>query len=45
LSPTNKEIKISENDSPLKEKKESSSDIIKKPFPVRAGNYDDPESE
>ena len=46
MSPkTNKELKISQTDSPLKDKKPSNSDLIKKPFPARAGNYDDPESE
>ena len=38
----NKELKT--NESPLK-LKPSDSDLIKKPFPARAGNYDDPESE
>jgi hypothetical protein len=32
------------NESPVK-LKPSQTDLIKKPFPARAGNYDDPESE
>jgi len=45
MSPkSNKEID-SKNDIPSKEVQPDGSDLIKKPFPARAGNYDDPESE
>lgn len=46
MSPkTTNQLKVPQNYSALKSKKGSDSDLIKKPFPVRAGNYDDPDSE